>query len=407
MKYMMFIAIILAVFIAVFAVANNTVVTGHDDKVSVQAETTDMPLYTKLLEIIELDKMPKPQGELKKLFGTALTGGNFNWSGNYIISLDAKQTNSGDVICLTFEKGNADWDQVLYYIYDNKIYYHNEKLSDFERSARLISNKDFPTIVYWERAGTGKVASKMTKLEIADEELIVKDIPFIKSLTDELGFYYDPKLQKLFVVSALKGKIIYPALPPTNYEVVNSSGELYAADIEGKLTAAAIEELVYDGNDDIRHRFVWHTLSGNHETWKTETLPLSNSTYFSSLLPDDLSSAIFWYAGGLTPKLDNEGNIVFRALGVLRKDDEVINIYAVIKQPKKGAPSLLTWSIQYQNSNKLLCRDIYPTENGEIHNVYSNSDIALNELRFDIDRLNNSLIYLRGGVPYSLELINK
>ena len=200
MKYADILFLIIIGALVVFSVLSksNIEVSGstNNDATKIflkQVKAADLPLYTELSELIDSGKMPEIQGELKQLLKTSLSGGSFDFLRHGIATFDARNVGNATIIHLIFDINSSEWDEVFYYIVDGNIYHYNEKIFDFKRHAKLISNGDVPAILYWEKAGTGNMASTMANLEIEDKKLVAKETPLTKSLTDRLDFGSSPE----------------------------------------------------------------------------------------------------------------------------------------------------------------------------------------------------------------------
>jgi len=376
--------------------------------------TPDMPLYKSMIDQIENKNMPYPNGTLKILTKEPLPG--IKWDKNSVTGFHAKTSDAGTgVFLMSFKeiywKSNDIPSNILYYIDSNDATIYNEEVNKLPpMTFTFLENKEYPVLIYWNWTGglRYKSDSKMFSFKKVNDKPALEAIDHFDVKQYPLNAFYDSKKDSLCVVSSLTGTIIAKDIPLADENIVDYRVRETLVIIDNNIVVGNIEKLILSDKTDKNMRFIWLTRPLKGGKWKTDMMPINKSKYLSALLPKSWGELLYFPEISIHPKILSDGSIIFNSKAQMQQDNERIYIDMIIKQPKSGAPELLTWLIKYsceddKLENKTFERYFFPSENGLIENV-SVDTAECNELLFDADLLYNSLLFLRGGQLWQLEL---
>jgi len=418
LRLILFILILTIISSVIFAVEN-----------TIDAHPPEMPLYNILVSIENSDEFPGFGVKLKQLMPQALKG--FSWSNNHNDPAVDKFTAriSGENVIFFLESYNGFERAMLYKVIytdgknswsiDMEVSYKTETpaikcLSGHDTNQiilSLIADKTFPVAFALDidEAIASEIpifkTEKLVTFEVKNNKLATKiiDPDTVSELKNTIQIRYDRTKRSSMFVTPIIGNIL---LKEYNYEVTYKD----AVKIGEKLVVTAIADTEVEG---LEPKLVWDIYEDS--SWTRKELVMTEM-YRLQLMPKKLQNIIVadkevifgseFY--GIDMRAWSDGSIVYNLRSHIWKGFEHIIYDCIVKQPVTGNSEVLTWKLEYYYDDKsfftydkVLNRTWYPIPDG-----VSKSAPVEQELRyyFDVDPVNDSLIFLRKGVPWQLIL---
>ena len=372
----------------------------------VEAIAPDMPVYRILVEMQDKKNNYTSGVKLSKLTENSIE--SIDWSKDFVSSFGAAIFENISAYNIDYySEENDTANRILVLVTDNNQYikYAEKKVENgsynlvfddkFYGTLNFLSSVNYPSAILWDYI---KVRDKSLEaislifLDIENNEFKIGEI-------DEVNFADNSSC----IVNIYDGVVetFVDLLSGEEFKIPNEKG--FVTDIikvNNKVYAINFEEIDEYNNHP---KFIWNIYDGK---WSIKELVLTEE-YLYSVLPPDFEN-FYVETSELYPRIWSDGSIIFDINAFINQGFESLTFKGIIRQPLEGKPVLLDWVIKYSYNNydsyimrENFNRIWYPYDDDKIYSV---KDKIIQNHLYDLDYANDSIILLRGGEVWRLQL---
>jgi|GEM_PF-6344135 len=379
---------------------------GQENIIPFQAP--EMPLYQKLIEMSDAEEsFLRQNNDSAQLMKTTLP--TINWIRSNNISFTSKSSSTGYYFLIMMEEWRTN-DLKYILIFTDSTKYLNINL-DFDALYTLTSNKNGSMIlmrwgdfVNWPPTDPARV---LTGTETEDNLLLDNSnlINYDTNNADSIVFFNFIESEETYIPY----KVLTGEKLKTSYK---GNLDEYFSQYMGIMSETNILGITTIGSD-VYTKKAMALYNFESDEWSTRIitppLPIALDERLENYYAD-----VYYYGGGIAPfAVWDTDSIVYNARYKTYSKNETVCLTVMIKENFSGEYEILTWSMHYDYEddsksakdmiNTTYDRFFYPTNDGKIESFYSTVNNKY-ELLFDVDQLNNCILFLRGGTPWKLDL---
>jgi len=372
----------------------------------VEAIAPDMPVYRILVEMQDKKNNYTSGVKLSKLTENSIE--SIDWSKDFVSSFGAAIFENISAYNIDYySEENDTANRILVLVTDNNQYikYAEKKVENgsynlvfddkFYGTLNFLPSVNYPSAILWDYI---KVRDKSLEaislifLDIENNEFKIGEI-------DEVNFADNSSC----IVNIYDGVVetFVDLLSGEEFKIPNEKG--FVTDVikvNNKVYAINFEEIDEYNNHP---KFIWNIYDGK---WSIKELVLTEE-YLYSVLPPDFEN-FYVETSELYPRIWSDGSIIFDINAFINQGFESLTFKGIIRQPLEGKPVLLDWVIKYSYNNydsyimrENFNRIWYPYDDDKIYSV---KDKIIQNHLYDLDYANDSIILLRGGEVWRLQL---